>query len=69
LQLRDLTLRRNKEELIKTFENFYRELYYSEEELENDDSEKNDVEVPDIIKEEVDKVLLGMKNGKIARRR
>jgi len=39
-------------------------LYYSEEELGNEDSEENDVDVPDIMKEEVEKVLRGMKNGK-----
>ena len=60
----DGTVTRNKEEIIKIFENFYRELYYSEEELGNEDSEKNDVKVPDVMKEEVDKVLRGMKNGK-----
>ena len=58
------TVTRNKEEIIKIFENFYRELYYSEEELGNKDSEENDLEVPDVMKEEVDKVLRGMKNGK-----
>jgi len=39
-------------------------LYYSEEELGNEDSEENDVDIPDVMKEEVDKVLRGMKNGK-----
>jgi len=36
----------------------------SEEELGNVDPEEIDVEVPDVMKEEVDKVLRGMKNGK-----
>jgi len=40
-------------------------LHYSEEELGNEDSEENDVEVPDVMKE-VDKVLRGMNNGKSA---
>ena len=39
-------------------------MYYPKEELGNEDSEENDVEVPDVMKEEVDKVLRGMKNGK-----
>jgi len=60
----DRTVTRNKEEIINIFENFYRELYYSEEELGNEDSEETDVEVPDAMKEEVDKVLPGMKNEK-----
>jgi len=64
LQLRDQTVTRNKEEIINIFENFYTELYYSEEELGNEDSEEIDVDVPDVMKEEVDKVLRGMKNGK-----
>ena len=58
----DGTVTRNKEEIIKIFENFYRELYYSDEELGNEDTEENYVEVPDVMKEEVDKVLQGMKN-------
>jgi len=33
----DGTVSRNKEEIIKIFENFYRELYYSEEELREED--------------------------------
>ena len=53
----DGTVTRNKDEIIKIFETFYRELYYSDEELGNEDSEENDVEVPEIMKEEVDKVL------------
>ena len=56
----DGTVTRNKEEII--FENLYRELHYSEEELGNEDSEENDVKFPDVMKE-VDKVLRGMKNG------
>ena len=59
----DGTVTRNKEEIIKIFENFYRKLYYSEEKLGNEDSEENDVIVPDVMKE-VDKILRGMKNGK-----
>jgi len=39
-------------------------LYYSEEELGSDDSKENDVEVSDVMKVEVDKVLREMKNGK-----
>jgi len=58
----DGTVTRNKEEITKIFDNFYREMYYSEEELENE--EENDVDVPDVMKEEVDKVFRGMKNGK-----
>jgi len=55
----DGTETRNKEEIIKIFVNFYREWYYSEEELGNEDSDENDV-----MKEEVYKVLREMKNGK-----
>jgi len=44
----DGTVTRNKEEILKISENFYRELYYSEEELGNEDSEENDVDVPDV---------------------
>jgi len=32
-----------KMKIINILENFYRELYYSEEELGNEDSEENDV--------------------------
>jgi len=39
-------------------------LYYFKEELRNEDSEEKDVNVPDVMKEEVDKVFLWMKNGK-----
>jgi len=39
-------------------------LYYSEEALGKEDSEGNYVDAPDVMKEEVDKVFRGMKNGK-----
>jgi len=41
-------------------------LYYSEKESGNEDSTENDIEVPAVIKLEVDKELRRMENGKLA---